>query len=176
MSAAGDHAEWILNAPDPLESSENFIFRSRSLELALRGLAATHEPELSVQEYTERQTAAHFLITDTKSFFDDLKHSDFRCLYRIGSEPVKAHMLRQLGPERALFESGLVEPESWFELDYAEFHNVPQNCPQDLPHGLASPRQLFVGTTKSELAFSVHQMSLSFLNGGSWELGCRPMP
>jgi hypothetical protein len=60
------------------------------------------------------------------------------------------------------------------KIFYAEFHGVPQDSPQDLPHGTAGPRQLYVGSTRSELAFSVHQLSMSFLNGGSWELGYKP--
>jgi hypothetical protein len=139
-------------------------------------MASTFEPNLEVKEYFERQAAAEVLIGDTKLFFDDLKNSDFRCIYRSGSSPVNAHILRPLGDERALFEVGLVEPKSWFELDYAEYHNVPQNCPQDMPHGHASPWQLYLGSTKAELAFSIHQLSLSLLNGGSWELTHRPLP
>lgn len=175
MASPESHVDRIFDGPDPLESSEEFFLRTRSLELSLRGLAATHEPNLEVKEYFDRQAAADVLITDTRIFFDDLKRSDFRCLLQIGTAPVTAHLLRQLGQERALFETCLVEPDSWLELDYAEFHNVPQNCPQDLPHGHASQRQLYVGSTKSELALSIHQLSQSFWNGGSWDLSHRPL-
>lgn len=149
--------------------------RARSLELSLRGLGATHEPNLQVKEYFDRQAAADILIADTKVFFDDLRHSDFKCLLRTGNSPLSAHLLRELGQERALFETVLIEPESWLELDYAEFHNVPQDCPQDMPHGHASQRQLYVGSTKSELAISVHQLSQSLLNDGSWDLSYRSL-
>jgi hypothetical protein len=168
------HLERTLSEPDSLESSEILFLRADSLAMALRGLAATNEPAIGHDEYNERQTAAAVIITDTKMFFDDLKASDFRCMYHAGTAPVNAHLLRRLGSERALFESALVEPERWFELDYAEFHSVPQGAPQDLPHGMAGYQQLYVGSTRSQLAFSVHQLSMSFLNGGSWELGHRP--
>jgi hypothetical protein len=114
------HLERTLNEPDNLESSEILFLQADSLAMALRGLAATNEPTVSTDEYDERQAAAAVIVTDTKIFFDDLKHSDFRCMYRAGASPVNAHLLRRLGSERALFESALVEPESWFELDYAE--------------------------------------------------------
>jgi hypothetical protein len=168
------HLERTLNEPDNLESSEILFLQADSLAVALRGLAATNEPTISTGEYDERQAAVAVIVTDAKIFFDDLKTSDFRCMYRVGTSPVNAHLLRRLGDGHELFESALVEPESWFELDYAEFHGVPQDSPQDLPHGMAGPRQLYVGSTRSELAFSVHQLSMSFLNGGSWELGYRP--
>lgn len=175
MATPDSYIENIFNGPDPLESSNDIIFRGRSLEVSLRGLAATHEPDVDMHEYFERQAAAEVLISDTKNFFDALKASDFRCLYITGNSPVNGHLLRPLGPERALFETGAVEPGSWFHLDYAEFHNVPQNSPDDLPHGHASHRQLYVGSTKSEIAFSIHQLSLSFFNGGSWDLSYRPL-
>jgi hypothetical protein len=158
-----------------LESSEEFFLRARSLELSLRGLGSTHEPNLDVKEYFERQAAADVLIADTKAFFDDLRRSDFKCLLQTGGLPVSGHLLRRLGQERALFETGLIEPESWLELDYAEFHNVPQDCPHDMPHGHASQSQLYVGSTKSGLAISIHQLSQSFLNGASWDLSYRPL-
>lgn len=169
------HIERTLKGPDSLESSELLFTRADGLEVALRGLAATNETHLSRGEYDERQAAADVIIADTKIFFDDLKSSDLRCFYRAGNFPVNVHMLRRLGSEYALFESGLIEPESQFELDYVEFHYAPQNSPQDLPHGLASQRQLYLGSTQTELAMSVHQLSLSFLNGGTWQLGYRPL-
>jgi hypothetical protein len=148
--------------------------RADALEVALRGLAATNKLDIGTSDHHAREQAAAVLIQDTKIFIDDLRASEFRCVFRCGSSVVHAHKLRPLGDERALFDSTLISPQRWLELDYAEFHDVPQNAPQDRPHHLSGHQQLYVGSTKAELALSVHQLSLSFLSSASWELGYKP--
>jgi hypothetical protein len=161
---------------DAFDSAEFFFTRAAGVETALRGLAATNHTGISKVEHMEREHFAAVLIQDAKILINDLEYSPFRCVFQTGETLTRGHKLQSLGEERALFDAMDLAPGSWLELDYAEFHDAPQNAPQDLPHGLADRRQLYLGSTRAETAISAYQLSLALLNGGSWELGYKPMP
>jgi hypothetical protein len=146
-------------------------------EVALAGLLGNLKgfqyklPKAKEADYNELDRMYRIWSQDATRFFMGLKDENKISCFEVGPSEVKAHRLRRLADGYALFEEKQLFPGRVYVLDYAEIKPVAPDAYYDLPLGNQSEiNQLYLGNTKKEIAFSLHQMTRSLLDGGTLRL------
>jgi hypothetical protein len=152
-----------------------FPIRLIGMKGALLGWKKTlPEGQLHPEQAVEREKFFQRWSQDAANFFFDLQnsHEHWVCFFEIGSEETNAHCLQPLGGGYALYEDVQLFPGHTYHINYADYHNVPQNAGSyDLPLGyFSSSRQLYVGDISRRVALSINQLFESLTNGGDLRL------
>lgn len=169
MESPRDSPYSLPEAADGLESQDIRFTTLEGIIAGLQGWRLSHFTE-NLADLRERE--AYFKNTgkELADLINNLQGS-IHCEYSISSEiELRAHSLRRLGNDRALFDQGILDPNCTYIINYAAEHHVPQASTYDIPEGFQNSHQLYLGDTRAHIAFSFNQLALSLINGADLKL------